>query len=161
MAIEKSVVGSSVHGRSGRVTLPRVKVVLAGLAWERSRRVERAVVGRRSVVDIMGNVWLRASKSIGLNDVFDVMSEVRLNDGFNGGEERGVCYVRSTMAKAEAPTAPLAWCVQPIYLGIYLSRYLTVWLHASLTFPEYLSPLVSSLPYATKSHYSPCHHSFL
>lgn len=46
-----------LHGRSGRVTLLRVKVVLAGLAClgmeERRRRVERVEVGRRSVADMM------------------------------------------------------------------------------------------------------------
>ena len=46
-----------VHGRSGRVTLPRVNWVLAGLATlgmdERLRRVERAVEWRSSVVDIL------------------------------------------------------------------------------------------------------------
>ena len=47
-----------VHGRSGRVTLPRLNWVLTGLATleteERFRRVERAVDWRSSVVDILG-----------------------------------------------------------------------------------------------------------
>ena len=47
-----------VHGRSGRVTLPRLNWVLAGLATlemeERLRMVERAVDWRSSVVDILG-----------------------------------------------------------------------------------------------------------
>lgn len=46
-----------LHGRSGRVALPRVKVVLLGLAWfgreERIRRAERAEDGRRSVLDML------------------------------------------------------------------------------------------------------------
>lgn len=46
--------GGGLHGRSGSVALPRVKVVLAGLAWERARKAERAVEGRRRVFDIMG-----------------------------------------------------------------------------------------------------------
>lgn len=33
--------------------MPRVKVVLAGLAWERARKAERAVKGRRSVLDMV------------------------------------------------------------------------------------------------------------
>lgn len=46
----------NLHGRSGRVALPRVNGMLAGLAIfemvERFRRVERAVDERRSVLDI-------------------------------------------------------------------------------------------------------------
>lgn len=44
---------AELHGRSGSVALPRVKVVLAGLAWERARKAERAVEGRRSVLDMV------------------------------------------------------------------------------------------------------------
>ena len=47
-----------VHGRSGRVALPRLNWVLTGLAIleteERFRRVERAADWRSSVVDILG-----------------------------------------------------------------------------------------------------------
>lgn len=46
-----------VHGRSGRVTLPRLNWVLTGLATleteERFRRVDRAMDWRSSVVDIL------------------------------------------------------------------------------------------------------------
>ena len=45
--------GENSHGRSGRVALPRAKVVLVVLAWERARKAERAVMGRRSVLDMM------------------------------------------------------------------------------------------------------------
>jgi len=44
---------AELHGRSGSVALPRVKVVLAGLAWERARKAERAVEGRRRVLDMV------------------------------------------------------------------------------------------------------------
>jgi len=47
----------SLHGRSGRVALPRVNGTLAGLAifdmLQRLRRLERAVDERKSVVDIL------------------------------------------------------------------------------------------------------------
>lgn len=46
--------GEGLHGRSGSVALPRVKVVLADLAWERARKAERAVEGRRRVLDMVG-----------------------------------------------------------------------------------------------------------
>ena len=39
-----------VQGRSGNVALPRVKVVVRGLAWLIARKAERAADGRSSVV---------------------------------------------------------------------------------------------------------------
>lgn len=48
---------SGIHGRSGRVTLLRMKVVLAGLTClgteERIRRAERVDDGRRSIEDML------------------------------------------------------------------------------------------------------------
>ena len=53
--------GIDVHGRSGRVALPRVKIVPARRAWlvavdDSARRAERAAEVRRITDDMLGEL---------------------------------------------------------------------------------------------------------
>ena len=56
-----------LQGRSGTVALFRVNVVLRGLVWLRARRVERAVLGRRSMFAMVGNSVLKSGTDLRLN----------------------------------------------------------------------------------------------